>query len=164
MEPTRPPRTGDEKATLLGYLDNQRATLVEKVAGLTDAQAKWSPVPTGTSLFGLLAHLTMTERWWFSAVVADLDPELPWSDEFPDADWDGPPGATLADIVAGYEEECSRSRVIMAGVDLDTRTSTRHASHERNVRDVVVHMVEETARHAGHADILRELIDGSVGV
>jgi uncharacterized damage-inducible protein DinB len=161
---TEVPKTGDEKTTLLAYLDQHRAALVRKVEGLTDAQAKASPVPSGTSLFGLVAHLTMVERWWFAAVVADLDPEFPWTDEDPDADWSGPAGASLADLVRLYEEECARSRTIIAGVDLDAPTSTRHAHHLRNVRDVVVHMVEETARHNGHADILRELVDGTVGL
>jgi uncharacterized damage-inducible protein DinB len=157
-------KIADEKTALLAYLDQHRTTLVRKVEGLTDAQAKASPVPSGTSLFGLVAHLTMVERWWFSAVVADLDPEFPWTEEDPDADWYGPPGATLADLVRRYEEECERSRTIIAGVDLDALTSTRHAHHLRNVRDVVIHMVEETARHNGHADILRELVDGTVGL
>jgi uncharacterized damage-inducible protein DinB len=163
MDRIDPPKIADEKTTLLAYLDYHRATLLQKVTGLSDAQAKASPVPSGTSLFGLVAHLTMVERWWFSAVVGDIDMTFPWNDADPDADWAGPPGATLADVVALYEDECERSRVVTAGVDLDALTGTRHASHERTVRDVVVHMIEETARHNGHADLLRELADGSVG-
>lgn len=164
MERLDPPKLGDEKATLLGYLDWHRATLLTKVEGLTDEQAKWSPVPSGTSLFGLVAHLAMVERWWFTAVMADADEvDFPWTDDDPDADWRGPEGATLADVVRLYEEECERSRAVTADVDLDAVMSTRRARHTRNAREIVVHMVEETARHNGHADILRELLDGVTG-
>jgi uncharacterized damage-inducible protein DinB len=164
MERIDPPKAADEKTTLLAYLDYQRATMLRKVDGLADEAARWSPVPTGTSLYGLLAHLTMVERWWFTAVVGDADDvTFPWSDDDPDADWRGPAGATLADVVAAYEAECATSNAVLASADLDTVTSRRYAKHGWNVRAVVVHMIEETARHAGHADLLRELLDGAVG-
>ena len=164
MERIDPPKAADEKTTLLAYLDYQRATLVQKVAGLTDSQARFSPVPSGTSLWGLLGHLTMVERWWFTAVVADAEEVVfPWTDDDPDADWRGPDDATLASLVADYSAECSRSRDVMESASLDDLCSTRRARHGWSVRSVVVHMIEETARHAGHADILRELIDGSTG-
>ena len=159
-----PPRTADEKTMLLAYLDMYRGTMVWKLRDLTDEQAKWSPVPSGTSLFGLAAHLAMVERWWFTAVMADADEvDFPWSDDDPDADWRGPEGATLADVVALYESECERSRAVTRDIDLDAIMSTRRAKHTRNAREIVVHMIEETARHAGHADIIRELLDGVVG-
>jgi len=151
----------DERTTLFDYLDHHRKTLVRKVEGLTDEQAKSTPV--SISLFGLLGHMTMVERYWFTEVVAGLDADFPWTDDDPDADWRGPEGATLAEMVAVYEAECERSRAIMTGVDLD-RVVTHPERGGMNVRNVVVHMVEETARHNGHADILRELVDGSVGV
>jgi len=159
-----PPKTADEKTALLAYLDYHRATLVTKVDGVTDDQAKWSPVPSGTSMFGLVAHLTMVERWWFTAVMADAENVVfPWTDEDPDADWRGPDGATVADVVKAYEDECARSREVTSTVDLDAPMSTRRARHPRNARDIVIHMIEETARHNGHADILREMVDGAVG-
>jgi len=151
----------DERTTLFDYLDHHRKTLVRKVAGLTDEQAKQTSV--SISLFGLLGHLTMVERYWFTEVVAGLPAEYPWTDDDPDADWRGPEGATLADMVAAYEAECERSRAVMADVDLDTVIESGQRAG-MNVRNVVVHMVEETARHNGHADILRELVDGSTGV
>jgi uncharacterized damage-inducible protein DinB len=164
MERIDPPHRADEKTTLLAYLDYHRATLLQKVSGITDEQAKSSPVSSGTSLWGLVAHLTMVERWWFTAVVADAEHvEFPWSDDDPDADWRGPEGATLATLVADYEAECERSRQVMRDVELDTACSTRRARHGWSVRSVVVHMIEETARHNGHADLLRELVDGAVG-
>ena len=161
MERIDPPLAADEKTTLAAYLDYHRATLLRKVAGLTDEQAKWSPVPSGTSLFGLVAHLTSVERWWFAKVIAGLDVELAWSDDDPDADWRGPDSATLADVVDAYEQECARSREVLAAADLDTVVEGPRAG--RNVRYVVVHMIEETARHNGHADLLREQLDGGTG-
>ena len=156
-----PPLAADERTTLAAYLDYHRATLVGKVAGLTDAQAKWSPVPSGTSLFGLVSHLTTVERWWFAKVIAGLDVAFPWREDDPDADFRGPDGATLADVVSAYEAECERSRAILADADFETVVTGERAG--RNVRYVVVHMIEETARHNGHADLLRELVDGATG-
>lgn len=161
MERIDPPFAADERTTLAAYLDYHRATLLGKVADLTDEQAKASPVPSGTSLFGLVSHLVTVERWWFAKVIGGLDVEFPWTEEDPDADFRGPDGATLADVVAAYKTECERSRVILADADLDTVVTGERAG--RNVRYVVVHMIEETARHNGHADLLRELVDGSTG-
>jgi uncharacterized damage-inducible protein DinB len=161
MERIDPPLAADERTTLAAYLDYHRATLLRKVAGLTDEQARWSPVPSGTSLFGLVSHLVTVERWWFAKVIAGLDVEFPWSEDDPDADFRGPDGATLADVVRAYENECARSRAILAAADLDTVVTGERAG--RTVRYVVVHMIEETARHNGHADVLRELVDGATG-
>ena len=161
MERIEPPLAADEKTTLAAYLDYHRATLLQKVAGLTDDQAKTSPVPSGTSLFGLVSHLVTVERWWFAKVIAGLDVDFPWHDDDPDADFRGPDGATLADLVDAYETECARSRAILDQADLDTVVTGERAG--RNVRYVVVHMIEETARHNGHADLLRELLDGATG-
>lgn len=163
MERTDPPKIADEKTTLASFLDYQRASLVRKVEGLTDEQAKQTPLPSGTSLWGLLGHSTYVEQWWFAHVVGGLDGlEYPWTDEDPDADWRGPEGATLADLVAAYEKECGRSREVLAAADLDT-VVTPPGRDPRAVRWVVVHMIEEVARHAGHADVLRELVDGATG-
>ena len=158
----RVPRVADEKTMLAAWLDAHRATLLEKVAGVTEEQARWSPVPSGTSLFGLVSHLTATERWWFSKVAGGLDVELPWTDDNPEADWQGLPGATFADVVAAYEAECERSREVFAGLSLDAVSGPPEPGC--SVRWVAIHMVEETARHNGHVDIVRELIDGVVGV
>jgi uncharacterized damage-inducible protein DinB len=160
MERIHPIRDADERTGLVMNLDYQRATLLSKVAGLTEEQARWSPVPSGTSLFGLVAHLTSVERWWFARCVGNLDVEFPWTDEDPDADWRGPEGATLDSIVADYERECARSNEVLAAASLDARSVERPRC---TVRGIALHMVEETARHNGHADILRELIDGTTG-
>lgn len=162
MDRVDPWRVADEKTMLARFLDNQRAAMLEKAAGLTDEQARWSPLPTGTSLFGLLAHLVTVERWWLTRIAAGLDAPFPWTDDDPDADWRGDEYATLADVVRGYEEECARGRAVLAAADLD---ALGHPPHDdRTVRWIVVHLIEETARHAGHADVIREQIDGVVGV
>ena len=161
MDRVDPPLAADEKTMLNAFLDYQRATMLRKAEGLTEEQARWSPVPSGTSIFGLLAHLVSVERGWFSKVMAGRDVRLPWSDADPDADWRGDEYATLADVVRAYEEECARSREVVAAADLEARCETPRAAY--SVRWILVHMVEETARHAGHADIVREQLDGAVG-
>ena len=165
MDRIDPPFFAGEKAMLGDWLDFHRATLVTKVAGLSDEQARFSPVPTGTSLFGIVTHLADVERWWFAKWVGRLDVTFTWSHEDPDADWRGPVGATLADAVALYEQECERSRALYADADLDAVVASPDPVYaDRGVRWIVTHMIEETARHNGHADLLRELIDGAVGV
>lgn len=165
MARTETPKTGDERATLTAYLDYHRETLVAKVAGLSDDDAKRTPLPSGTSLWGLVSHLTYVERWWFAVVVGGLDVELPWTDDGdPDVDWHPADGATLAGLVAAYEAECARSREVLAAADLDAVVTPPDDREPRSVRWVLAHMVEETARHNGHADVLRELLDGAVGV
>ena len=161
MELLRAPFLADERTMLNAYLDVARDTIVRKVSGVTDEQARWSPVPTGTSLLGLVCHLTEVERWWFAYHVGDMDVTFAWSDEDPDADFRGPEGATLAGMVAAYEQECERSRAVVAAASLDQIIGGERPG--RSVRWVLLHMIEETARHAGHADIVRELVDGAVG-
>ncbi|HVF06796.1 MAG TPA: DinB family protein [Frankiaceae bacterium] len=157
----RPVLAFDERAMLAHFLDGYRDAVLRKVEGLTDEQAKWSPVPSGTSLFGIVSHLVATQRWWFAHTIGGLDVDFPWTEEDPDADWRGAEGATLADVVRAFQEESERSRAILATADLD-----RVCAGERrdvSVRWVAVHMVEELARHAGHADVVRELLDGTTG-
>lgn len=160
---TKPNRQGDERTTLTRFLDQYRATIVEKVEGLTDEQARTTPV--SIHLAGLVSHLIYVERFWFTVVIdGQQDAPLPWDDEDPDADpdVDWKPTEPLADLVRTYEEECRRSTEILARHDLD-RVVGSGPRPDCNVRWIVVHMIEETARHAGHADIVRELLDGTTG-
>jgi uncharacterized damage-inducible protein DinB len=157
-------RDTDERTTLTEFLDYYRHTIVRKVEGLTEEQARTSPA--SITLAGLVSHLLYVERFWFTVVVdGDDTADLPWDDDDPDADpdVDWKPTATLAELVRLYEEECRRSNEILARHDLE-RVVDRGPRAGANVRWVVVHMLEETARHAGHADIVRELVDGTVGV
>lgn len=157
------PRDADERTTMTRFLDYYRLAVVRKVEGLTDEQARTSPA--SITLAGLVSHLLYVERFWFTVVVdGDESAELPWDDDDPaaDPDVDWKPSEPLTDLVRMYEEECRRSNEILARHDLDrvVRGGPRDGA---SVRWILAHMVEETARHAGHADILRELLDGAVG-
>ena len=147
----------DEKDTLVLFLDYLRGCMVAKAEGLDDEPLRRSTVPSGTSLLGLLKHLTMAETFWFQHVFAGTDARVPDSDL---AD-----GDTMASVVVGYQAACAAANEVVAACDdldrLGVRTGTR-AVH-LSLRWILVHMIEETARHAGHADILREQIDGQVG-
>ena len=155
-------RAGDERTVLTRFLDEYRDEIVRKVEGLDDEQARTTPA--SIHLAGLVSHLLYVERWWFTVVIDGADADLPWNDDDPaaDPDVDWKPTAPLADLVRAYREECARSNEILARHDLD-RVIDSGPRAGRSLRWIVVHMIEETARHAGHADILRELLDGSVG-
>ena len=163
-EDTRPepPHVAGEAETLSGFLDFQRATLLWKLEGLDDEQLRRAMVPSGTSLLGIVKHLAYVERGWFQRVWAGQEITVPWTEEDPDADWRIEPDETTADVLALYEGECARSREIVAAASsLDETAKARWGPVSR--RWILTHMLEETARHVGHADILREQIDGATG-
>ena len=140
-----------ERATLLGLLQFQRESLVRKVADVPAQAATHSPLGSGTSLLWLVKHLTEAELSWFLVRFAGEEIDLP--------DQDAPPGDTIVAAVAAYRQAWARVAPVIEQADLDT--NCRHV--EANLRWVLGHMLEETARHAGHADILRELLDGQTG-
>ncbi len=161
---TEPPYVLDERAMLEGWLEFHRTTLLFKCEGLDDAQRKARPVPTSLlSLHGLVRHMAEVERNWFRRALLD-DPTAPslWSDSALDdselvpldeADWDSD--------LAAWQAECRASRQSAAGHSLDD-TGVRQGE-PCSLRWIFNHMIEEYARHNGHADLLRELVDGSVG-
>jgi uncharacterized damage-inducible protein DinB len=159
-----PPKLGGAREQLDGFLDFLRGAVVLKATGLTDDQARRQLVPSElTTVAGLVAHLTYVEHYWF-AVVLDGQPD-PWQDLFaedPDAEFRLGTRTPIERLVADYEAECGRSRAVAAGLDLDA-TGTTAKGEPVNLRWVIVHMIEETGRHAGHLDLLRELLDGSTG-
>jgi hypothetical protein len=158
----RPIEQGSERAMLESMLDCYRATVVNKVAGLTDAQAFTAGVPPSKlTPATVVKHLAGTERFWFSIDFADLDVTWPWSDEDRHGNFRIERGDTLAAIVTGYVEECSRSRQAVADADLDE--VARAEDMDFTLRFAMIHMIEETARHCGHLDLLREATDGTVG-
>jgi uncharacterized damage-inducible protein DinB len=157
-----PPYTADEAETLQGFLDFHRATLLWKLEGLDDEQVRRPMVPSGTSLLGIVKHLAYVERWWFQQMWAGEEPSYPWTDDDPDADWRVEPDETTGKILALYRGECDRSReVVAAAPSLDELA--HHPRRKLSRRWILVHMIEETARHVGQADILREQIDGATG-
>ena len=162
VDRVRPPETAGERATLEGMLDFLRATIVNKVAGLTDEQAFAAPVPPSTlTPAGLVKHLAGVERFWFSIDFAGADLSWPWTDEDPHGNFPLADGDTLASIVADYRAECARSRAAIAGADLDDLA--RGEGMAFTLRYALTHMIEETARHCGHLDLLREVTDGQTG-
>jgi uncharacterized damage-inducible protein DinB len=151
-----PFNNADEKQTLLDFLEYLREAMIRKVDGLSDADLRKELVPSGTSLLWLLKHLTRVEAGWFQFAVTGGG-EVPTGDLEPDD--------TKGSVIAGYRAAIARSNQIVAGIDdLDTLSLRASSAPEpMSVRWVLVHMIEETARHAGHADILREQIDGEIG-
>jgi hypothetical protein len=159
---TRPISTGSERAMLESMLDFYRATVVTKVAGLSDAQAFTAAVPPSTlTPATVVKHLTGTERFWFSIDFADLDVPWPWPEDDLHGNFRIDPGDTLSAVVADYVEECASSRRAIAGADLDD--PARGPDMDFTLRFAILHMIEETARHCGHLDLLREVTDGTVG-
>ncbi|KFU77160.1 Uncharacterized damage-inducible protein DinB (forms a four-helix bundle) [Amycolatopsis lurida] len=165
-EPKRPepPLTGDERTQLNGFLDFLRATVVWKCSGLTDEQARRPLVPSElTTVAGLLGHLTLVEQYWFNVVLNGQ--EDVWKEALetdPDAEFRVAMQTPIEQLIAAYEAECERSRKIVAAMGLDDEVPFR-GDRKVNVRFVVAHMIEETGRHAGHLDLLRELTDGLTG-
>ncbi len=161
---TEPPRSGGPVEVVMGFHRFLRETLYWKCAGLTEEQLRWSPVPSGTCLLGILKHSVNVERWWIAQVIGGLDVEFDWTDDDKDADWRLLPEDTLESVRAAYEAEAQRSAQVLAGVQWDDAPKEAEAAaHGLNVGWVLTHMVEEVGRHCGHADLIRELIDGQTG-
>jgi uncharacterized damage-inducible protein DinB len=158
------PVDGNEREVLGGFLDHYRSVMLQICEGLSDEDLARPMVPSGTSLLGMIKHLAYVEWGWFRETVAGEPVDYPFDFESdPEADLRIEPGETAEQIFELYRRACERSREILASVSLDDPASGERRPTEYNVRWIVVHMIEETARHAGHADILRELIDGKTG-
>jgi hypothetical protein len=157
----------DELTTLSEFLDRQRAGMVQRFTGLTADQLARTLPPSTLTLAGLIKHLAMVEDWWFQTnllgrALGEPWASAPWSE---DADWEfhSAPADPPAQLLAWYTEACDRSRATVAEVgDLDAcSVVVRQPEGDYcSLRWILVHMIEETARHLGHADLLRESIDG----
>jgi uncharacterized damage-inducible protein DinB len=157
-----PPHLGGEREVLEGFLDWHRDTLLNKCAGLDDAQLKRRPCePSTLSLLGLVRHLTDAESGWFSDFVGRYEPRYrdPGQRDAPFDDLDSAP---VAEVFAAYRAECDRSRAAVAGIGLD-ESYTDERGRTFSLRWVYVHMIEEYARHNGHADLIRQRLDGATG-
>lgn len=168
-----PPTRAGEAATLTGFLDYQRATLEWKTRGLSDAQLRLGLHPTAMTLAGLLSHLAYVEDYWFGVVAGQRPPAEPWAsaDFRADRDYDWHLATTLGgdDLRQLWRGAVAASRGIVADL-LDAGPDALDAAHpawggrdEASLRWVLVHMIEEYARHNGHADLLREAVDGGTG-
>ncbi len=163
MEGTRQrPGEGSERELLQGHLDYLRQTLILKLEGLDREAAGRRLVPSQTTLLGIMKHSTDVEEWWFRVTMnGEHIPLTYYTPEDEDADWRIEPHDTVESVVTAYRAACTRADEAIAAYSLDD--ITRGRGYERTLRWVYLHMIEELARHCGHADILRELVDGSVG-
>ncbi|MGN6577644.1 MAG: DinB family protein [Nocardioides sp.] len=160
---TRPIQVGSERAMLESMLDFYRATVVNKVAGLSDDEAFTAAVsPSTLTPATVVKHLAGTERFWFSIDFAGLDVPWPWPDDDLHGNFRVEAGDTLATIVADYVEECEKSRLAVADSHLDD--PARGEGMEFTLGYAMIHMIQETARHCGHLDLLRESTDGVTGM
>ena len=154
--------TATEREALCGYLDQQRDALMRKTSGVSDADARKTPTASSLSLLGLLKHSASWERRWFQIIVAGRG-EWPDSEADPAEDFAVNDHDTVAHWLGRYADEISVSQQITDQMSLDDRCA-RHDLVDENLRWVLLHLIEETARHAGHADIIREALDGTQGM
>lgn len=160
-----PSRTADERTMLRQWLEFHRATFARKLQGLTPAQlALRSAEPSEMSLLGLLQHHAEGERWMFGCLFKG-EPDVPYFSPVDFGDLTGADDAVVAASWAAWHEACARSREIEAAAALDDMTAMPGPWENEPVslRWLVVHVIEEYARHNGHADLLRERIDGNAG-
>jgi uncharacterized damage-inducible protein DinB len=165
VERIDPPLVAQEREMLDTWLDYHRATLAVKCEGLTDDQLRSRAVPPSSlSLLGLVRHMGEVERSWFRRVLGgEHAPPRYYSDENPDGDFDDVAGAGVAEAFGYWRDECAHARErVAAAPSLDVTGTGRHGERY-SLRWIMVHMIEEYARHNGHADLLRERIDGAVG-
>jgi len=167
-----PPLVADETATLLGFLEYQRATLAWKCAGLDAAGLGATVAASSMTLGGMLKHLANVEAGWFSWWLLGRDPGPPWNtvdwDADPDWDWHSAAEDTPEQLVAIWQDAVARSRSLVAEALADgglERLARRTWPDGRapSLRWILVHMIEEYARHNGHADLIRESVDGLTG-
>lgn len=168
-----PPLMGDELATLRGFLDYYRDTIRIKTAGLDQTQLATTIGPSTMTLGGLLKHLAVVEESWFVEVVAGGTLGEPWAsvdwENERDWEWHSAKDDTPEELLALFDRAVAGSDVILeralatGGLDSASSAPSRHSGEHFSLRWVLVHLIEEYARHAGHADLLRESIDGQVG-
>lgn len=165
-----PPTAGTESEVLRGFLEFHRQTLLWKISGLDrDAMLRTSP-PSTMTLLGMVKHLAFVEDWWFGRVLHG-EVGAPWDDvdwdADPDWDWNSATGDALEDVLTLWQEAIARSQDALDAAPDGLETLAAHpprwAGADMNLRWIVVHMIEEYSRHNGHADLLRESIDGQVG-
>ena len=153
-----------ERETLEGALDWYRAVIERKVDDLGIEQATRIMTPTGLSLLGVIRHLGWVERGWFQEIFAGEVVESVDTEKDNSAEFTIDPDDTIESVISFYRFEVERSRQIAVGSSLDDLSARTTKFGERvSLRWILVHMLEETARHAGHMDVMRETIDGSTG-
>jgi hypothetical protein len=156
----RPPESeaADEMPMARAWLAHLRASAVFKLEGLDDDQLRWRPAPTANSLGVIVVHLGYAERLWLRAIFAGQTMDMTWRQHM----FELPDGWSVDDVVAFYNDECAAADAVLdraESFDLPSAGDLRPTT----LRWAVLHLIEETARHVGHMDITRELLDGSTG-
>jgi uncharacterized damage-inducible protein DinB len=168
MEHLYPPYAGTERETIVGYLDYYRELVIDKAGGLTREQANTRLMPSTLTLIGLIHHLAFVEQWWFHEFFEGDDRLEPWAsiDWEQDSDREMSMSSELEPdlVIERYRNAFETSRRITEATESVEQLSVMDRDGEhRSLRWILVHMIEETARHCGHADLIRESIDGSTG-
>jgi len=161
------PIAWDERTTLAAMLGYVRATAIFKCEGLADNLAHTALLPTSplSSIGGFINHLRWVEHGWFEYTFCGAPGRAPWTEAEPDREMSLGAEIPLIEALSGYREQCEITDAIIAEHDLDDRSvrPLQDGGDHPTLRFVVLHMIEETARHNGHLDILREMLDGSTG-
>lgn len=160
----QPDSIGSERQVLEAFLDFHRQVLVSKVDGISEKEARRRRVPSKTTLAGLIKHMIGVERGWFQEVLGgrnpeDIGPNVGGGEE----SWDLAENETVSSLIKEYEQTCEQSRQTAARFALDDAVPEPDMG-QVSLRWIYVHMIEESARHVGHADILREQTDGASGI
>ncbi|MGC5015295.1 DinB family protein [Streptosporangium sp. DT93] len=160
-----PPFIADERSMLHSWLEWHRETLEVKCAGLTDEQLRLrSAEPSSISLLGLVRHMAEVERNWFRRILGGEDaPPFYYSDDDPDGDFDNLETSTAEEAFANWRAEIAHAREISITLPMDAIGRGQRRGKDVSLRWILIHMIEEYARHNGHADLVRERIDGATG-
>ena len=154
----------DEKEVLTSFLDSHRATMIEVCDGLSDEDLRRRLVPSMTTILGMVKHLAYVERWWFQDVFEGRACEYPITEDDWDADFRIEPDETTEGILELYRSECEISNQIIAAHELEEISKNHSQRPPCTLRWTILHVGMDIARHAGHADILREQMDGKTGI
>jgi uncharacterized damage-inducible protein DinB len=160
--PTAPSKADDERTMLTAFLEYERTVFLRKIGGLVEDDLRRVMTASGLTLLGMLKHLAFVERLWFRVTFAGEEVPLAWSEEDRDADWHPEPNERAAALLGFYESEVAASRRIVDAASLDD-VAAGPSAEGATLRWILFHMVEEYARHLGHADLMREGIDGKTG-
>jgi uncharacterized damage-inducible protein DinB len=167
MTRTDTPPAWDERTQLATFLDYARDTARAKCEGVSAENARRAPLPGSPlmTLSGLVNHLRWVEYYWFQVVFLGEEDNGPWTDEDPDREMRIAVDMPLADVLREYAEQAARYRELVAanGLNAQAKTPIRDGRHV-DLRWILLHLIEEAARHNGHLDIVRELVDGTTGV
>ena len=164
FDPEIAPYGGGERDVVNWLLDYQRYVLLRKVEGISEQQARLTTASSDLTLLGLVRHLAGVEQYWFGNLFLGMNDSLPWDDsDDRDADFHPNDGDTLADALVLLRAEMDRARQLASTTPFDSLSVGRRENQQVTLRWIQVHLVEEYARHCGHADMLRESIDGATG-